>query len=269
VAVAIADELNWHDTLDPRVARYVILQWQQSLCKLIPLLLCDDEFRSELEHEPLSATMDRHVPAVTLLFILTTCVRETGVHYETEWPSRSAFARWLSQLGQRQEQRLWLITIKSLGGLHLGDQDMSNLNLAGSDFGRGTLRGALLSESCLRGANLTECDLESGDLSGADLRDAKMQGCNLSHATLAEANLRDACLQEANLTDAILDGADLRSADLSDACLNRASLRNANLESAIIDEASLSRADMRGANVRGVRWVSSRRGSARMLLCQT
>jgi hypothetical protein len=227
IVAALASEMTWHDTLDPRVAQYVTLQWQQMLSRLLPTLLSTEPLSAGSGDEPGVQGIDRIAAGVAMLIIAALCMRETGIQCDMTWPSRAAVSGWLSQITAQRDDNLRRFASRHICGLELSGQDLSGLDLTGAVFRGATLRGAVLANCILRDADFYACDFHFGDLSGADLR-----GVNFEECSLIEANLTGACasgarflctnLRNANLSGALLDGCDLQKVGSADTCLEAA-----------------------------------------------
>jgi uncharacterized protein YjbI with pentapeptide repeats len=235
VRAALSRELRWHESVDPRVARYVVLQWQATLGRLLATAL---------------ARRESMAAEIALLFVLNACGRETETIGEIAWPHAKVFGRWLTALepGGVGSQRN--IVLRHLDRIDLRKQDLHDCNLAHACFSGGMLAGARFSGACLRGADLSLADAADCDFLGVDLRGASCQGANLLRSALREANLHGASLREANLTDACLMHADLRNVDMRGACLKGASLHGANMHGTILDDVDLRSAGVAGTRLR-------------------
>jgi hypothetical protein len=242
---SIVSELGWEDTLDPRVARYVLLQWQRSLGSLFAALLGDSEMRGRLRRDS-SATARAEAAEVALLFILNACGRETGVVSDVVWPTSTAVADWLTELESSADDRLRGLALRHLNRVNLRGQDLSECDLTGADLAGGMLRETRFRDSCLRGVDFSEADSSACDLSGADLRQTRWGGSNLCRAVMVDANLRQASFRGAYLRDACLRNADLRGVDFTGSCLQGASLRDANLNGAVLHAVDLRTTDLQG-----------------------
>ena len=132
-----------------------------------------------------------------------------------------------------------------LGGVWLGNANLSRAFLNNADLTRANLEGANISRALLAGADLTDAKLAKADLSGAYMWHAKLTRADLKEAKLTE----NAVLNWVNLTDADLTGAVLNQADLSQSAMTRANLSFTWLNDAELVDANLTGVNLTGANL--------------------
>ena len=198
-----------------------------------------------------------------LLAVLNACSRVSMMCSEIDWPTKTAFGSWISQLRGQRDESEFSISMDCMSRLMAREQVLCRQELVGSDFRSADLVASNLVRTALREANLSGVNLSEANLSGADLVRsdlsgailektnlfrAHLTGANLSEAILLEANLSGAKVLEGNLTLAHLTGANLTVSNMSGADLARADLRWADLSGANLKETNLSGAKLKRAN---------------------
>jgi hypothetical protein len=197
-----------------------VAEWQEMLVKLINYLLHNgmpmhQVIRARTFQEMLVQSGNAET---TLLAALSHCARVTLRVSHIDWTGEMSAGNWIMWLGGISPSENNSVAVRSLYGLDLSHQYLSQLDLSDADLTMADLEGA---------------HLEGAVLAGAALREARLIQANLRRAWITSADLRGARLQGADLRGAELDGADLAGANLDGANLAGASIAEEQLKQAL------------------------------------
>ena len=227
-------ELQWSDTLDPRVSAYLVSQWQLVIRQLLPPLLGNRQLRKSLTRHA-GSTKALFFSDINLLLFHHACAQITGDVQPIDWTGPRSFADWLSSARQHIDVSVYALLLESLSRLGLDCQNLAKCSLKTSDLMQASLRSVNFSEADLRSSRFCDADLEranfvQANLVGADFSEANLHSANFSHADCRNANFEDANLTGARLNDVDLRGANLREAGLAGVSVRGADLRHAALD---------------------------------------
>jgi uncharacterized protein YjbI with pentapeptide repeats len=165
----------------------LIIQWQETCCKLIEYLLRDGLPMEEFGGLSFYQMNNRAIQAeIMLLALLNACAICTEKLSIIDWSDDRTFGTWLARMQGQRAYSDFSISDFSIVAVCLSWLNLDGARLYGASLVGSSLVGSSLVEASLNGASLDRANLGWANLDGA-----RLYGASLDRANLGWANLQN------------------------------------------------------------------------------